>query len=117
MSCVRPLVPEDISQVIDLYATVFPPSVSSEGLRSTFGEIFFGHPWRDDSLPSLVYEDNTRRIVGCVGVMPRRMSMNGRPIRAAISHTFMVERGSRSTPAGVGIVKGVLFWPQEISVA
>lgn len=117
MSCVRPLVPEDISQVIDLYATVFPPSVSSEGLRSTFGEIFFGHPWRDDSLPSLVYQDDTRRIVGCLGVMPRRMSMNGRPIQAAISHTFMVERGSRSTPAAVELVKRFLSGPQDLSVA
>lgn len=119
MNRVRPLVPEDIPQVLDLYATVFPSPVgsSSEGLRSTFHEIFFGHPWRDDSLPSLVYQDNTGRIVGCLGVMPRRMSMNGRPIQAAISHTFMVEPGSRSTPAAVELVKRFLSGPQDLSVA
>lgn len=119
MSRVRPLVREDIPQVLDLYATVFPPPVgsSSEGLRSTFDEIFFGHPWRDDSLPSLVYQDNTGRIVGCVGVMPRRMSMNGRPIQAAISHTFMVARDSRSALVGVELAKKFLSGPQDLSVA
>ena len=119
MSHVRPLVPEDLPQVVDLCVRVFGPPAggSVEGLRSTLHEIFFGHPWRDDSLPSLVYEDNTRRIVGCVGVMPRPMSMNGRSLRAAISHTFMVERGSRSTLAGVELVKRFFSGPQDLSVA
>ncbi len=119
MSRVRALVPEDIPQIVDLYATVFPPTVgsSAEGLRSALYEIFFSHPWRDDRLPSLVYEDHTRRIIGCLGVMPRPMSMSGRPIQAAISHTFMVERGSRSTLAGVELVKRFLSGPQELSVA
>lgn len=119
MSRVRPLVREDIVQVADLYARVFgPPAGSSvEGLRSALHEVFFGHPWRDDSLPSLVYQDHTRRVIGCLGVMPRPMSMNGRPIQAAISHTFMVERGSRSTLAGVELVKSFLSGPQDLSVA
>lgn len=119
MSRVRPLVPEDILPVADLYAGVFglPVGASVEGLRSALYEVFFGHPWRDDSLPSLVYQDHTRRVVGCLGVMPRPMSMNGRPIQAAISHTFMVERGSRSTLPGVELVKSFLSGRQDVSVA
>src|SRR5438067_2112036 len=119
MSRVRPLVPQDIPQILDLYAAVFvPPTRSSvDGLRSALHTVFFGHPWRDDDLPSLAYEDHTGRIVGCVGVMPRPMSMNGRPIRAAVSHTFMVERGSRPTLAGVELVKRFLSGPQDLSIA
>jgi len=119
MSRVRPLVPDDVPQVEELYGAVFPPPVgsSSEGLRSALHEVFVAHPWRDDSLPSLVYEDQAGRIIGCLGVMPRPMSMSGRPIQAAISHTLMVERGSRSTLAGVALVKRFLSGPQDLSVA
>jgi hypothetical protein len=119
MGFVRPLVPEDIPRIAHLYATAFAPlpSGSSDALRSALQEVFLDHPWRDDELPSLVYQDKNRKIVGCLGVMPRPMSMDGRPIRAAISHTVMVDPASRSTPAFVDLVRTYLSGPQDVSLA
>lgn len=118
MGSVRPLVPEDIPQVIRLYATVFGPlPADTSELQSAFREIFLDHPWPDDDLPSLVYQDETQGIVGCLGVMPRPMSMEGRPVRAAISHTFMVHPGSRSSPVALALGRAFLSGPQDLSMA
>lgn len=116
---VRPLVPDDIPEVVRLYARVFGPLVadSLDGLQSTFREVFLNHPWSDQDLPSLVYQEKNQRIVGCLGVMPRPMSMNGRPIRAAIGHTFMVDPASRSTPAAMELLCAYLSGPQDVSMA
>ncbi|MFL6648299.1 MAG: hypothetical protein ACJ8KO_10090, partial [Sulfurifustaceae bacterium] len=54
---VRPLEAGDIARVADLHARAFakadraPPAVH-------LPRILLQHPWRDDSLPSLVYEDS-----------------------------------------------------------
>lgn len=119
MGSVRPLVPEDLPRIAQLYATVFAPlpTDSLDALRSALHEIFLDHPWRDDELPSLVYQEKNRGIVGCLGVMPRPMSMDGRPIRAAISHTVMVDPASRSTPAFVDLFRTYLSGPQDVSMA
>jgi hypothetical protein len=119
MGSVRPLVPDDIPQVVRLYATVFgplPPD-SLEALQSACHEIFLGHPWRDEDLPSLVYQEKNQGIVGCLGVMPRPMWMDGRPIRAAITHTVMVHPASRSASAFVELASAHFSGPQDVSMA
>jgi hypothetical protein len=45
------------------------------------------------------------------------MSMNGRPIQAAISHTFMVDPNSRTTPAGLDLMRTFLSGQQDITIA
>lgn len=119
MGFVRPLVPEDIPQIAQLCAKAFAPlpTDSLDAIRSALHEILLDHPWRDDDLPSLVYHEKSRGIVGCLGVMPRPMSMDGRPIRAAISHTVMVDPASRSTPAFVELMRAYLSGPQDVSMA
>lgn len=119
MGSVRPLAPEDIPRIVRLYATVFGPLATDalDGLESALHEIFLGHPWRDEDLPSLVYQEKTQGIVGCLGVMPRPMAMDGRLVRAAISHTFMVHPASRSTPAAMELVRAYLSGPQDLSMA
>src|SRR5262249_30947757 len=44
------------------------------------------------------------------------MLLRGRPIRAAISMHFMVEPGSRSTLAGVQLLKTLFSGPQDLSL-
>jgi len=119
MGQITPLVKDDIPHLVDLYMKAFPDSnqVSVQALGGYFDEIFFHNPWYDEALPSLVYRDDHRRIVGFLGVMPRRMSMNGRPIQVAISHHFMVEPDSRSTLAGVQLLKEFFKGPQDLSLA
>lgn len=53
--------------------------------------VFLGHPWPDTDLPSLAAVDARGRVIGCLGVMPRPMSLNGRPLRAAVTHNFLVD--------------------------
>lgn len=116
MEHVRPAVPEDIPQIAELYSRVFDAPVGLDGLRSALYKIFFGHPWIDNRFPSLVYQAE-KRIVGCLGVMPRPMSMKGRPVRAVISHTFMVDRNTCATLAGVELIRALLSGRQDVLLA
>src|SRR2546428_7119045 len=116
---VRPLAERDVPQVVDLYERIFRKSGTHDPVAAGeyLHEIFCRNPWRHEALPSLVYEDEAGRIAGCLGVMPRRMSFEGRPIEAAISHTFMVEPGSRSSLAALALARTFLSGVQDLSIA
>jgi hypothetical protein len=79
-------------------------------------EVFLENPWYDESIPALVYE-REKRIVGFLGVVPRRMLMNGRHIRAAVSSKLMVEPRSRWSPAGFHLIKRLFSGPQELTIS
>ncbi len=123
---IRPFVKDDIPQVADLHQRVFgvdgKPAEQpiSAGLLKAYADyfesIFLRHPWRDETLPSLVYEDRDGRVTGFLGVMARPMSFRGQPIRAAISSQFIVEPDTRSTGAGVRLMKAFLSGPQDFSL-
>src|SRR5262249_15679319 len=85
-----------------------------------FEEMFFHHPWikegTEEEIPSLVYETGDGDIIGFIGIIPRRMVLHGRPIVAATSMHFMVEPGSRSTLAGVQLLKTFFSGPQDLSL-
>lgn len=114
---VRAFVDDDLPQVVALHASIFGGGAEPRALASYLEAIFCRHPWRDEALPSLVYEDADGRIVGCLGVMPRPMSLNGRSIRAAVTHSFMVAPGRRSGPAALELVKAHFSGSQDISIA
>jgi hypothetical protein len=122
MEHIRPLIEEDIPQVIDLHQRLLRNgrNFSAETVtsyRTYFGEIFFRHPWSDPESPSLVYQADDGKVVGCLGVLPCRMSWHGQPIRAALGHHFMVEPGSRSTLAALELLKAFLLGPQDLALA
>jgi len=119
MGHVRPFAEDDIPHVVELRQKCFRFSDRSslEELRSYFKEIFFHNPWCDKDLPSLVYQDENRQIVGFLGVVPRRMLMKGRPIRVAVSTQFMVDPSSRSSLAAVQLLKRFYSGPQDLSFA
>ncbi len=118
MGKVRPFVEDDIPIVADLYARVFPDSnpLPPQDLVSYFGEIFFHNPWYEKDLSSLIYQQSDGRIVGFLGVVPRRMLLNSRPIQVAICFHFMVEPGSRSTLAGVELLRRLFMGPQDLTM-
>lgn len=118
MGGVRPFVEGDIGRVAELHDQVFPPADPSTATRvpAYLREVFCGHPWRDDALPSLVYEVDGR-VVGCLGVMPRPMRLNGRRIVAAVSHNFMVERDRRSPRVALELLKAYVSGPQDLCLA
>jgi hypothetical protein len=96
--------------VADLYQKVFGAGQTfpRDTLISYFRAIFFDNPWYDDDMPSLVYRDGSGKILGCLGIMPRRMSLNGRPLRVAVTHTFMADPEGRSSLAALELLQR--FW-------
>lgn len=116
---VRALDARDIPQVAQLYRSLPGKDAGepSEVLESRLRTILLEHPWCDESIPSLVFEEERGRIVGCIGVLPRPMIFNGHRIKAAVSHSFIVQPGSRSTLAAFELAKHFLSGPQDLSMA
>jgi len=116
---VRPMTESDVPRVVRLYERVFagPGARSDESVQDHLRAVFCRNPWRDEALPSLVYEDESGAIAGCLGVVPRTMLFEGRPIQAAVSHTFMVEPGSRSSLAALALARAFLEGGQDLSIA
>ena len=124
MNPVRPFTKNDIPQVVELFQKVFydngQETPSSSKLDAYFEEMFFHNPLTEEEngedISSLVYETSDGVIIGFIGIIPRRMLLRGRPIRAATSMHFMVEPGSRSTLAGVQLLKTFFSGPQELTL-
>lgn len=118
---VRPLDPDDITSVALLHRATFggdtPDATATPGLEAYLQRIFCDHPWPDPELPSLVCQDGSGEIVGCLGVMPRPMRFGGEPLRTVVFHDFMVAPEHRSSLVAIELAKRGLAGPQELSVA
>lgn len=113
---VRPFVPEDIPQVVELHQRLFPENAFDvSGLQAYFHALFFKNPWYDEDLPSLVYRENGETILGFYGVVPRPMRMKGRRIRVAVSSQFMVDASVRNRLAAVELQNAFFSGPQDLS--
>jgi hypothetical protein len=117
MGRIRPLGREDVPAVARLHRAAFRTRKPLDRLEAFFDAILFGHPWQDDELPSLACEDGSGRLVGCVGVMPRPMLMDGRRLRAAVTHHFMVDGSSGSSLAAAQLAAALFKGPQDLSLA
>jgi hypothetical protein len=119
MGGVRALQPRDLASVARLYESVLERK-GLEGSRDFLRKlrhVLIGHPWRDMRLSSFVFENEEGIITGCLGVLPRRMYLNGKEICVAISHSFIVEPESRPTLAALQLARAFLTGPQELSLA
>lgn len=118
MSGVRPFRREDIPAVVSLRPQAFRSSRqgSPDALAGYFERIFFESPWRDESLPSLVYADGQGRPRGFLGVVPRRMRLGDRDVRVAVPTQFMVHPDNRGI-AGVELMRRFLHGPQDLALS
>jgi hypothetical protein len=119
MGHVRAFASQDIPQVAELHRTVFGstgPAATDTSYRQYFSSVFLDNPWCDEEIPSHVYEEGDGRISGFLGVMPRRMSMDGRPLRAAICSQFVVHPERRGL-VGLRLLKAVFEGPQDVSIS
>lgn len=116
---VRPLAAGDMPGVLALYGRVFPnhTGLSPRETARYLETILCRNPWADPELPSLVLEDGAGRVAGCIGVMPRRMWLGSRPVRAVVTHTFMVEPGSRAGLAAIDLAGALLAARQDLLLA
>ncbi|MBO0799130.1 MAG: hypothetical protein J2P31_09940 [Blastocatellia bacterium] len=122
MPTIRAFEKEDIPKVSDMFRRLLlgdEPSRRSlphSALEDYFSQIFFHSPWYDQAIPSLVYQNDEGKIIGFLGVVPRRMIFQNNPITVAISFHFMVEPESRSSLAGIHLLKTLFSGPQDISL-
>ena len=121
MSPVRSFTEDDIPQVADLHRSVFKLAdrLSPEMLdsyRAYFDDVFFSNPWRDPAVAPLVYEDTSGKITGFMGVMPRRLSFNGKSVQMAVMSQFVVDPGSRGLP-GLKLLSALFAGPQDLTVS
>ena len=116
MDGIRAFRREDIAQVAALWLRVFrrQAGVPCGALQDYFREILLEAPWRDPALPSLVYEEGGLGIVGFLGVLPRTMLFEGRPIRVAVPTQLMADSRARNYPA-VKLMRRFLDGPQDLS--
>ncbi|MGH3043051.1 MAG: hypothetical protein ACRDNG_15185 [Gaiellaceae bacterium] len=104
-------------QVASLYeqvarsgSTTAPP-----GLAAYFEDTFFGDPWADKEIPSLVYVADGR-IKGFLGSSVRRFVFDGQPARMAVSGQLVTEPSVRSQAAGAFLVNEYLAGSQDFTV-
>ena len=121
MGTIRPFIASDIPQVAELHRTVFRTAAPGDAVRAAYHSyltrVFLENPTADPRLPSLVHEERGGSITGFLGVVPRRMTMNGRRVTAAVSSQFIV---TPSRTAGVIALRlaGVFFnGPQDLSIS
>jgi len=113
---VRPATAADLAAIVALHRGVFGPrpDAAPGELEALLAALFFGHPWRDAGLASLVYEEEGE-IVGSLGVLPRPMRLGGRPILAALGHNFTLRADRRTSLAAIEMLRVFLAGPQELS--
>jgi hypothetical protein len=95
--------------------------IEHAALCEYFQEVYFGNPWYDPELPSLVCEDASGSIAGFQGVMPRPMVLaTGEQVRAVALSNLRVpgESPKPANPfAAIQLMKKCLEGPQDLTVA
>jgi hypothetical protein len=119
MPGVRPFVKGDVERVSDLVWKVLHEKKGSSpaSLKTYFDELFLQNPWLDDSIPSYVFEDAQGKIMGFFGVVPRRMSFQGKTIRLAFGSNFVMDPESRASMAAIQLVRAFMKGSQDVSMA
>lgn len=117
MGTIRRFRPDDLPEVAGLWAQAFHKrdSTSLETVQDYFHQIFLGNPWYTDELPSLVYEDSSRRLAGFLGVVARPMTFLGERIQVAVASQLMVDKGRRSAFAPIELLRCFFRGPQDLS--
>src|SRR5947207_841038 len=118
MGRIRPFLEDDIPDIVALRQKTFKHSdrATSSELAAYMREMFLSPPWRDETMPSLVYEDASGRPSGFVGVFPRQMLFDGEPILVAVFTQLMVDTACRGI-AGLALLRHLFRGPQDLSLA
>ena len=118
-SRVRPLEPADIAVVADQFQRTFrnPRQPAPDSLKAYLADLFVHHHWHDPDLASRVYIDGRGQVAGFIGVLPARMVFNGRPVRAAVAGSLMVDDPAANPLAGARLLRSFLAGPQDLSIS
>lgn len=119
MTGVRRFVEDDVPRVADLHRRVFATADAStagwmDWYRRYFTDVFPAAAPNSDGVSSLVYQEGSD-ITGFLGVRPRRMLFEERPITMAVSSQFAVDPARRGV-AGLRILRQLLDGPQDFTL-
>ena len=107
----------DVPGAVELFARVRPENGwAAADCEHYFHEVLFNNPWRDLDVPSWVAEADGR-IVGFYAVLPRRMALNGRTLRAAVGCQIVVEPQPRFGLVALQLAKATLSGSQDLTLA
>jgi hypothetical protein len=114
----RPLVPRDAGALAALHTRVHPHSAwrSPAAYASYALEMLFRNPWVDPEIPSWAAEEDGR-LVGFLGVVPRRMLFGHRAIRLAVGCQLMVDPDKRASFVALELLRRLFGGPQDLTVA
>ena len=112
---VRAATREDLPAVARLRPASFSRSQqpSEAHLIRYLDEVFFGNPWLDPELPSLVHEEPDGMISGFLGVIPRPWRMGETTLRGVAGTQLMVAPAQRGL-AGIQLLQRFLKGPQDL---
>ena len=115
---VRAAVDEDLPAIVRLHEKIYATGAGGvyERRLAYLKNILFQHPWRDERVPSLIYEDTEGQIVGCLGVMPRPMVLQREPILMALTHNYMVDADHRSSLGSISLAQRFFSGAQQFSL-
>lgn len=118
MPGLRPFAESDIAPVADLIWKVLHghQGAAPSSLRVHLQDLFFQNPWLDEGIVSRVFENSEGKLVGFFGAVPRRMSVQGKPIRLAFGSNFVVDPESRTTMMAIQLVKAFMKGSQDVSI-
>lgn len=116
-SPIRPLERDDLPAVANLYEEIVRSGghVAPPGLADYFEQTFVLHPWADPEVPSLVYLDSDKRIVGFIGSHVRRLRFGDRRVLAGCSGQLVTTLEARQRAAGIFLMRAYMAGPQELT--
>jgi hypothetical protein len=112
---IRPLEPADLGAVAALLRAHLPNPPAAD-LERFLAATLFEDPWADPELPSLVAEQGGA-IVGFIARQPRRMELDGEPLRAICCSHLTVAPEHRAGALAARLARACLSGPQRLTVS
>ena len=114
---VRPFVDADIPQVAEVHRAAFRRDGASDlaEYRDYFTRVFLDTA--DRRISSVVFQESDGRVTGFLGLVPRRVTIDGRRYEAAVSSQFIVDPAVHVGLVALRLAKAFLEGPQDLSIA
>lgn len=117
VSSMRPCEPADLPQIAGLFAKTFRRKKHSDtvAIAAYLHGLLFGHPWRDAEITSQVSVAGNGELLGFICILPMRMRVGERPLRAALAGSLMVNEPDKHPLVGASLLRSFIKGPQELS--
>jgi hypothetical protein len=114
---IRAVSREDVPAVAGMFARVFMKRrAASPDLTSYVENLVLAPGSRGPGEPrSRVFVDAQGAVRGFIGIWPRRMVLDGRPVEAATAGSMMVDHPEEHPTAGARLLRAFLAGPQQLS--